>query len=303
MKALYASQLVLFPPESTFWGLALSPPDSNKLNKMKKQFLLLTAALTALTLNSCFQSEWKITLNKDGSGTIVEEITMSDSSLAMISSFGNIEIEGAENDIKKDDPIKEMMSKERTDKRSKELGEGVTFVKAEPVTVGTNKGARYIYHFADINKVRIGANDGSEMMNTEMNTEDEKADDTDKIGFSYKDGVLTVKLPDAKGEKAETAKEEVTDEQLAMMKPMMADMKMSCKLAFEPGIAETNAIHQEKDTITIFEMDMNKIMEKPEGLKKFMTLQNADRAEAIKEANTIPGVKVQTKPEITIKLK
>jgi hypothetical protein len=276
---------------------------------MKKQILSMAAAFAVLSLNSCLQHEGTINLKKDGSGTIVEQTTMSSQALAMMSSMGNIEIEGAENNQKENeasDPIKDMMSKERTDRRSKELGEGVTFVKAEPVTVGTNKGVRITYRFADINKVRIGSTEGLDMMNSEMDEEDGKADEKDKVGFNYANGVLTVKPNfdlDEKGAEGENAKEEVTDEQLGMMKMMMADMKISFKVAFDSGIAETNATHREKDTVTIFNLDMNKVMEKPEGLKKFMGLDHVDPATAMKEINTIDGIKAETKPEITIKLK
>lgn len=276
---------------------------------MKKKFLLLISALTAFTLNSCIQHETSITLNKDGSGTIVVETRLGAQALAMMSVAGNISIEDHDNieEIEQEiDPIEKLMSKESTDKRAKELGEGVTFVKAEPVTIGTFKGARITYRFADINKVRIGSNEGMEMMNSELEAQDEKPNEKDKIGFSYKNGILTVK-PNidsvVEGTNSEITEKEVTDKDIGMMKMMMADMKFSFKMTFESGIVESNASHQENDTVTILEMDMNKIMEKPEGLKKFMSLGGMEEEEAMKQANTIDGMKAETKAEITIKLK
>ena len=48
-----------------------------------------------------------------------------------------------------------------------------------------------------------------------------------------------------------------------MMKQMFTDMKVSIKLVAESGIAETNATHNDGDTITLMEMDMGKLMENP----------------------------------------
>jgi hypothetical protein len=262
--------------------------------KTKKLILFLAAALTALSLNSCLQHEVTLTLNKDGSGTIVEEKRLSDQAVAMINKINGED--QAEVQAEARDPLS-------YEKRVKELGEGVTFVKSEPVTVGTQKGTRVTYRFADINKVRIGGAESLEAMSYEMEAEDEKVDDKDKISFSYKNGLLTVKpnFPfNKEGAKGEKAKEEVTEEEQIGLIKTMADMKVSFKLVFDSGIAETNATHQEKNTVTILELDMNKIMEKPENLKKFMGLQNADQAEVM---NNIIGIKAETKPEITIKLK
>jgi hypothetical protein len=283
---------------------------------MKKQILSLAAAFAALSLNSCLQDEGTINLNKDGSGTIVEQKTMSAQALAMMSLEGSTEISvgtGEEkvevnNPLKDEDidPLKNLLSEERAKKRAKALGEGVTFVKAEPVTVGTYKGARITYRFADINKVRIGSIEGLDMMNSEMDDEEEKTDNEDKIGFNYANGVLTVKPNfdlNAKGAEGGNAGEEVADEEIEMMKMVLADMKIGYKVKFESGIAETNATHREKDTVTILEIDMNKVMEKPDGLKKLYGLDHVDPAKAMKEINTIDGLKAETKPEITIKLK
>ena len=166
-------------------------PEPKKHSKMKKQILSLAAALTALTLNSCLQHEATITLNKDGSGTIVEETKMSAQALAMMQMAEGMEDENA--DAKPaPNPLEQMISKERTEKRAKELGEGITVIKAELVDVGAHKGARITYGFKDINKVTLGGIEALNMMNSEMEAED-AANEDDHIGFNYKDGVLTLK--------------------------------------------------------------------------------------------------------------
>jgi hypothetical protein len=273
---------------------------------MKKQILSLATALTALTLNSCLQHESTITLNKDGSGTIVEESRMSAEALAMMQAVEVLEDEN-EDAQPAETPLENMISKERTEKRAKELGEGVTVVKAELVNVGAQKGARITYRFTDINKVTLVSTEGLNMMYSEMEAED-AADKDESIGFNYKDGVLTLKpnfpedgMDGLGGD--ETENKEIGEKELGMMRTMMADMEVSVNLVSASGIAETNATHHDKNSVTLFEIDMNKVMENPDGLKKLMTLDKVDPKQAYTEMNKIDGVKIEAKPEITIKLK
>ena len=108
--------------------------------------------------------------------------------------------------------------------------------------------------------------------------------------------------PDAE-KKAEAAQNLEDPQAMAMMKQMFADMKMSIKLVADSGIEETNATHREGDTITLMEMDMNKLMEKPENLKKLGEVDQQNPAAAMEALKGIDGVKVEVKPEVTVKLK
>lgn len=273
---------------------------------MKKHILSIASLLAIISLNSCLQHEMTINLKKDGSGTLVEETRMSAMMLSMTGSIPSSDEDGKE-EAEANDPIKNLLSEERAKKRAKELGEGVTFVKAEPVTLGTHKGARITYRFDDINKLRISADDGMDNMNSEMEASDEVKNDKKQMVFNYKSGVLSIQpqLHDDGKKPADNneAPKEQTAEEMAMMKQMLTDMKFSMKLVIDSGIAETNASHHEKNTITIMEMDMNKMLEKPENMKKFTALDNGSPSDALKTMNNIDGIKVETKPEITIKLK
>ena len=273
---------------------------------MKRHILSIASLLAIISLNSCLQHETTINLQKDGSGTLIEETRMSAMMLAMTSGIASSIEEGKE-EAEADVPFKDLLSEERNKKRAKELGEGVTFVKAEPVTLGTHQGARITYRFDDINKLRISGDDGMSKMNSEMEAPDDAKDDRKHMVFNYKNGVLSIQPKlDEDGEKPadkNEAPKEQTAQEMAMMKQMLTDMKVSMKLVIDSGIAETNASHHENNTITIMEMDMNKVLEKPENLKKLTDLDNESPAEAMKTMSQINGIKVETKPEITIKLK
>ena len=276
---------------------------------MKKHVLPTLSLFAALALSSCFQDETTIHLKKDGSGTLVEETRLSGQMLGMMS----LDKAPAGADATQKGPLDDLLSADKAKARAAELGEGVTFVKVEPVTAGTSKGARVTYQFADINKLRISLDEGMKKMNSGDDGPGaaKPADKEEKpIGFSYKNGVLTLRPnADMKGGKPDAPKKpdaamQMDDAQgMAMMKQMFTDMKISLKLVADDGIAESNASHRDGNTITLMEMDMNKLMAKPENMKKLSSLDKENPAAAMEAMKGIDGVKAELKPEVTVKLK
>lgn len=277
---------------------------------MKRTLLPIVAALAALVLPSCLQQHTTITLNKDGSGTIVEETTFGAQMSAMLGGLGGADAK---------DPLTELVSEEKTKARAAKLGEGVTLEKAEPINADGKKGARVTYRFADINKVKftdssdaMGEALGEGMPQPEGADKPDAKKDRKPTTFKYADGVLTITNPD--DEKAAAPKEgEAKEDEEApggaeaaqmegMMKAMMADMKISLKLVVAGGIAETNATNVEGDTITLAEMDMGKVLETPGAFKK-MQDAGQDSTKAMEALKDVKGVKFEAKKEVTVKVK
>jgi membrane protease subunit (stomatin/prohibitin family) len=129
------------------------------------------------------------------------------------------------------------------------------------------------------------------------------------MAFSLKDGVLTVKNTGAAEvaldeEEAEEAPAEEIDEMSMMMaKQMMGDMKMSFKIEIPGGIDESTASNVDGNTVTMMEMHMGKLLENPENFKKLNNNKPGNAADLQEALKGIEGVKVETKEEITIKLK
>jgi hypothetical protein len=276
---------------------------------MKKTLLLLASAIAALLLPSCFQHETTITLNKDGSGTLVEESRLGAQMVAMMTQMAEGFGGGGENAA---DPFKDMFSEDKAKARAAELGEGVTFEKSEAVNANGSKGAKVTYRFKDINTLKVRSGDGMKNMSPGPGAPaelDAAAKKEDPVTFAYQDGKLTVKLPQPKkgDEKPADESAEKPDmenpEAMEMMKQMFADMKMGIKLVIAPGIAETNATHKEGDTITLMEMDFGKLVENPENLKKMSSMDQKDPTAAMEALKGIDGVKFEAKPEITVTVK
>lgn len=282
------------------------------MKTMKKLLTMLASAAAVLSLSSCFQSETTVHLNKDGSGTLVEETKLGAQMLEMMAQMAAGF--GGEGDKAKADPIKEMFSEEKAKKRAAELGEGVTFVKSEAVEKDGAKGARATYKFTDINKIKVSTGDSmknaSPMGDMPGQPEAKKAE---PIRFTYADGKLTVKMPRPEADKAKEGEEKPAAEnqempdlnspEAAQMKQMFADMKMSLKLVVDSGIGETNATHVDGNTITLMEMNFGKLIENADGFKKLQSVDQKDPAAAMEALKGIDGVKVETKEEVTVKVK
>ncbi len=280
---------------------------------MKKLLLAATSALIALALPGCLQNETTIHLNKDGSGTLVDETILGAQMLAMFdqmaAGFG-----GGGADKPKENPLQQMFSEDKAKKRAAELGEGVTYVKSESLDKNGAKGARVTYAFKDINKLKVSTGDGMQSMSKIGPMADAPAPAVKKqepVIFTFADGKLTIKMPEPEKPAAVEApaaegfgKPDMdSPEAQAMMKQMMGDMKMSLKIVCDSGIAETNASNKDGDTITLFEMDMGKLMENPDTFKKLSQVDQKDPAAAMEAMKNLKGVKVEIQKEVTVSLK
>jgi hypothetical protein len=276
---------------------------------MKRLALPFVSLLTALALPSCLQHATTVHLNKDGSGTLVEESTVGTQMAAMLEQMAGLGGDQAK------DPAKEMASPEKAKARAATLGEGVTVQKVEAIEVNGNKGTRTTYHFTDINQLKLALSDGVQKALPKMPGAPEADQPKEKpTTFKYAAGTLTITAP----EQAEQAKPEVpasepdkapaaldlgAEQMEPMMKQMMGDMKVSFKLVIEPGIAETNASNVDGNTVTLMEMDMGKVMENPGAFKKLQAVDQKDPAKAMAALKDFKGIKMETTKEITIKLK
>lgn len=272
---------------------------------MKKSLNLLGAALLALFTSSCLEHSSTIRLNKDGSGTITEETVFSAEASAMMAAQGGAGPNFA--DAKK------------ADAAAGKMGAGVTVEKVEKIDKDGRIGGRVVYKFKDINTVKYAFGDTMTDSAKDMGPPGAPGDAPDAPGeepktapmtFKYEGGVLTLTNPDAKGpagaaEGEKPAAGELDPQALAMMQGMFKDMKMSLKVEISDGIAETNAAHVDGNTITLAEMAFGKLLADPENLKKLsaMQMQEAGPAEVAAAFKGVDGIKIETKDEVTVKVK
>jgi len=260
---------------------------------MRKKFLktikLAFGIVAVLALPGCLQNETTITLNKDGSGTVVEETFIGAEMMAMMAQFAQ---PGAP------DPVAEMFSEEKAKGKVAKMGGGVEYVKTEMIEKDGKKGARVHYKFADINKLSVSPGDALPDEGGEE-PEDKKNED---VKFTYADGKLKITTPPTDFEDMAVGDDD-ENPQAEMMKKMIVDMSLKLQLKIADGIEATDASHVEGDTITLFDVKVGKMLDQKEKLKTIAETAKTDKEAAKAAFGKLEGVKVETKENVTVTLK
>jgi len=266
---------------------------------MKRILASFLAIVAALLTPSCLEYETNITLNKDGSGTITEETVFSAEIIGMLEM-------SAQQGGQAKSPLDALKDPEKAKAKAKDYGEGVSFVKIEEIARNGGKGVRVTYKFADINKISI--NPGEGLTNLAPGTAAEAKEVGTATTFAFADSKLIIISPDVDAEKAKNATDDLEipdteDPQAAQMLQMFKGMKMTSKISVASGISYTDASFHSGDTVTLYQLDLDKILANPESLKAMKGIDMSDRAKAAAALSKIKGVKAETKEKVTVELK
>jgi uncharacterized lipoprotein YehR (DUF1307 family) len=259
-----------------------------------KSVACILAVFVSTFLAGCLQVEQTVNLKADGSGTIVVSTVMTKEAMQQISSLAALDPEN-----KAKNPIDEMMSDEKAKQQAAQLGEGVKFVKAEKIKTDKGEGAKLTFSFTDITKVKMDVNLGDAAPTP-------KADAKPPVSFQFTKGSpskLTMTMNQSAPEKkAETAAEDPNEAQgLAMAQQMMKGMRITMNLNVDGTLVATNATHKVGNKITLMDVPMDELFKDP---KKFAASQKAGSfAEGMAIFKDIPGLKVETKPVVTVEIK
>jgi hypothetical protein len=267
---------------------------------MKPMLRALFAVVVTLGLSACLEMKSTVTVNKDGTGTIEETALLGAQIRQMLEGLGAQAGAGAGAAGGQENPaavIKGMVpDKAQAEQRAKELGEGVTVKSFEEVTSPDGKsGAKVVYAVADFNKVKFIPFTG-------------KDKDAVPMTFAIAGDTLTLTNPPPKDKKPNVEVPEVPAElqaQLPMFKPMFAGMRMSVDVKVGSGIASSDATHQDGDTLTYADMQIDKFIDKPDIFGKFVasTEQKLSMAEAAELFKGVDGIKIEGKEVVTVKMK
>jgi hypothetical protein len=238
--------------------------------------VLLTAA--------CFQGQRVVKINADGSGTVVDTVKMGEQAKSMLAAMEEMDkAPAADKKAKKEAKFKERAA-----------SMGLTFVSHENTPDG---GQRTTYSFKDVTTVKISQT---------PTMENEKEDKNESpVTFKFAKGganpVLTVVHPkakpaDATAAKKEAPKPEEVQQALAMMKGMMAGLKMSFQVQTTGKLVKTSSPYVNGNTVTLMEMDFDQLDEA--SLRK---LAEADKGgpPPMEMLKSLKGVKA-TDGEVTV---
>lgn len=268
-----------------------------KLN-IKKFTAILAGAFAIISLSSCLEQESTTKLSKDGSGTIVENISVGAQMAGMMKAQGE---EGGN----------EFTDEETYKAKAETMGEGVEFVGLKQKDLD-NGGMQITanYKFADINKLKaVMGNDDS---------------GSDPITFEYAAGdtnKLTVIMPKEAG--AEGGAEDLGEiegledelklsdeekaaqkQQMKMMAGMMSGMRMSAFIVVDGEVIKTDADFSEGNKITLYDLEIGKIFANDKALDLLDSPDDMGDVNTMRElSKTIEGLKIEADDKIVVEFK
>ncbi len=264
-----------------------------------RRFALLGLLASFAVLGGCLKDTRVVKLNADGSGTIATTTLMKNSALEqmreMAKAFGGAE--GKSPDL---------FSEEQAKAAAAKMGEGVEFVSCEKLKTADEEGLKAVYSFKDITKLKVSDQPNAPEAGLPGAPQAPKKDPI-TFKFAKQAGgncLLTIVSPDTKDFKAPDAKEEKEggqdEAQLAMMKQVLGGFKICIQIEVAGKIVKTNTPHVNGSTVTLVEMDFDKMFADTEKFKKLSKAQPKSLDEAKALMKDFPGVKVCMEPEVTV---
>lgn len=260
--------------------------------------------LLALPTAGCIQFETLVKVKGDGTGTVVQTMTMSAETMEMMKSMKG---DGAKVDAGKPMAL-EAKDIEQAKAEAAKMGEGVTFVKAEPIDTPQAKGMRAIYSFRDVTKLKVSQKPSSPGGPAPGGPGGPDVDDSMKFGFAKAangNSVLTIAMPDLKAKpgsaKTPAAAPEAPPEAMAMMKQMFKGLRIAIAVEPEGKVVSTNSPYLEGSRVTLMEMSFDALLTDEAKLKQFSAaMDGGSIADAKRLMKGLKGMKISLDPEVKI---
>jgi len=273
-----------------------------------KNLFIFSFAILLLVFSGCIEVKTVINVNDDGSGTIEETIIMSDKVIEMVKGFS-----AAFTSDSTQQPEFDIFDEKNLMERAGSFGSGVVYLSGEKIQEGNKEGFKALYSFRNLNEISLSKIPQNQIP---LGIAESVAKD---FTFKFIKGspseiiILMPSLEDSLQNEGETDSAEYssadslngesdgdstfTEEALELMK----DLQISLALITEGSIVETNAAYVDGSEITLFEFDFNKLLNNKENLQELMKLQSHDPAQIKEIIKNIPGIKIETAREISVK--
>ncbi|HSP88686.1 MAG TPA: hypothetical protein VLN45_11170 [Ignavibacteriaceae bacterium] len=269
-----------------------------------KKFLVFV--ILAFSITGCIELNTQININPDGSGTVEETVLMGTEMVKMINEF----MTGFASDTVKQEEFK-LYKEEDLKNKVTEMGEGVKFVSGSEIKMENKEGYKVIYSFSDINKLKIDQSPDSKIPDDDSEGE---IKEKKYVTFNFTKGDVSevkIKMPlkndDEEEEKeeneSETENDSTFEKDLSEMKFFMKDLSISISVNVNGEITETNALHREGTTVTLFSLNFGELLNNTEKLKELSKINPNDIQELNEVVKDIPGVKIDINDPVVIKFR
>ena len=289
------------------------------LQCMKRISAFFLIVVAAGSLSGCITFLTEIKVRGDGSGTMVQTISMNPEqmkeSMESIAKQMGAPMTESKKDLKNNSPEASRKGpfKEGDLKgKAADMGPGVTFVSAETIDAKTAAGVRVTYVFKDINQLAINPKPEAAMGTAAAGASSQEA-----VKFRFNrmpngNSVLTVLFAQTKPDTKEQAvtplpppSPEASAQQAALIKQMFKGLHMGLAVDVEGKIVKTNSAYVEGSKVTLMDIDFDPLFSDEEGFKNLSArLEKAmgDDRKTMEALKGIKGLKIVTDPEVSIEL-
>jgi hypothetical protein len=251
---------------------------------------LLAILPAVLVTAGCFQGQRTIHVKADGSGTITDTLVVGEQMKAMMAM--------AEAQAK--DKEAQAKEKAKNEAAAQAMGPGVTFVSEEK----TASGVKTVFAFKDIASVKVGVSPGPDSGDSPGGKKEQPL--AFKLARQGNKSVLTVVQPQpAKAEKpadlpAGQGMQDMGMAMWSMMKPMMKGLMLKTVLEVEGTVVKTTSPYATGSTVTLLELDFDKITADEANFKKFTKAGEDPSTLDPKLLQGVKGIKVSPAAEVVI---
>lgn len=284
---------------------------------MFRRIVLLMAICTIVFITACINSTTKISVKKDGSGTITETLFVNESVKMMM--------QGMMSEFAEEGQTEEMgslLDPDEYKEKAARLGPGVSFVSAENITSDTGaEGIRIVYTFDDIRSLNYHAqpdNPLGDQMAIGMGAESSDDEDDNPITFDFREGrtpklIIQMPVKDEPDTFERHTEEDISDPEeaagaMGMMRMFMQDFHLRVMIEFDGKIQNTNASFIERidgrENVILLDIALGDIMNNEEYFEEWQSMsQIRDMSEAMDKMSKIPGLKIETQDRVEITFK
>jgi hypothetical protein len=269
--------------------------------RMRTLLPVLLIAACIVLLVGCLQVHTVVKVKPDGSGTIEERAVMKGQMAMMMMAMAQMQDE--QGDAKQKSRF---YSEEEMNKRAAEMGEGVRFVSVKEIKVDDGQGYEAVFAFKDISTLKLSESPAVNPLGTRTKEEGEgeqrgkERKEKKYVTFAFAKGnpaTLTVYMP-PREKKEQSKKEEKKDDQdmkagIAMARAMFKDFKFSSVIQVQGSIVETDATFREGSTVTLIDVDFDKLMSDENLVNKAMENEDISEEEARELMKRYPGLKIE----------
>ncbi len=252
--------------------------------------MVLVLAAAAIALAGCLRSEITIHVRPDGSGEVIERFTVKHDIAQMLAEIAAMTGD-TEFSLADEDELRE---------KAQAMGEDVAFVSVEPLAGSWGEGYEVRYRFEDINTLRVDQNPSD---NLPVNDNEPSVYEYLTFGFEHGDpATLTVHLPQPEDVVSE-AEDPPSPQEIEAAAQHYEDMLIQVRIELAGTLVDTDAEYYTANSVTLLDLDFNRILANPELSRAVFTNQAASLAEIRELTGDSGGFEVESKDRVTVRFR